>query len=198
MFRQSANANGSAESRSALGSLYSRQHHSQNAPRLLCDVFLDFRSRSARSRSATFKRSSARQSARRLPHRALCALRRITAYLHKPHRKPVRVMRGKISRCFCLRRSVAGVSWVLLTACVSVPSFLCGKCFAWGGSGAAHVVGVRFVCGRGAERPFRGGFERKTSEKTRVRALSGDVTGRGVQFKSKKKQFMRDAFTSRC
>ena len=43
-----------------------------------------------------------------------------------------------------------------------------------------------------------GGFERKTSEKTRVRALSGDVTGRGVQFKSKKKQFMRDAFTSRC
>ena len=31
-----------------------------------------------------------------------------------------------------------------------------------------------------------GGFERKTSEKTRVRALSGDVTGRGVQFKSKK------------
>ena len=85
MFRQSANAKGSAESRSALGSLYSRQHHSQNAPRLLCDVFLDFRSRSAHSRSATFKRSSARQSTRRLPHRALCALRRITAYLHKAY-----------------------------------------------------------------------------------------------------------------
>ena len=49
----------------------------------LCIVFLDFRSRFARGRSATFRRSSARQSARRLPHRALCALRRITAYLHK-------------------------------------------------------------------------------------------------------------------
>ncbi len=55
-----------------LAFLYSRQHHSQNAPRLLCDVFLDFRSRSARSRSATFRRSSARQSTCRLPHRALC------------------------------------------------------------------------------------------------------------------------------
>ena len=31
-----------------------------------------------------------------------------------------------------------------------------------------------------------GGFERKTSEKMRVRVLSGDVRGRGVQFKSKK------------
>ncbi len=170
----------------------------------LCIVFLDFRSRSARSRSATFKRSSARQSARRLPHRALCALRRITAYLHKPYRKHVYVMRGKISRCFCLRRSVAGFSWILfaacvsvpsffcgvgvygvreravflgvgvcfaasaagflwilLTACGSVPSFLCGKCFAWGGSGAAHVVGVRFVCGRG----WNGRFGAVLSEK---------------------------------
>ena len=99
----------------------------------------------------------------------------------------------------CFAASVAGVSWVLLTAGVSVPSFFVWQMFCVGrGSGAAQVVGVRFVCGRGAERPFRGGFERKTSEKTRVRALSGDVTGRGVQFKSKKKQFMRDAFTSRC
>lgn len=68
-------------------------------------------------------------------------------------------------------------------------------------------VGVCFVakCGGGfvglidgVRERAAGGFERKTSEKTRVRALSGDVTGRGVQFKSKKKQFMRDAFTSRC
>ena len=42
MFRSSANAKGSAESRSALMFLYSRQHHSQNALRLLCVVFLDF------------------------------------------------------------------------------------------------------------------------------------------------------------
>ena len=90
----------------------------------LCIVFLDFRSRSARSRSATFKRSSARQSARRLPHRALCALRRITAYLHKPYRKPVYVMRGKIICNFLFLVSAAGFLWILLTACVSVPSFL--------------------------------------------------------------------------
>ena len=38
-----------------------------NALRLLCDVFLDFRSRSARGRSATFKRSFGRQSAPSLP-----------------------------------------------------------------------------------------------------------------------------------
>ena len=38
-----------------------------NAMRLLCDVFLDFRSRSARGRSATFKRSLSRQSHPSLP-----------------------------------------------------------------------------------------------------------------------------------
>ena len=51
----------------------------------LCIVFLDFRSRSARGRSATFRRSFGRQSAPSLPDRALCALRRITAYLHKAY-----------------------------------------------------------------------------------------------------------------
>ena len=99
----------------------------------------------------------------------------------------------------CFAASVAGFSWILFTACGSVPSFLCGKCFAWARKWCGSC-GRGALCLRsgGAERPFRGGFERKTSEKTRVRALSGDVTGRGVQFKSKKKQFMRDAFTSRC
>ena len=86
----------------------------------------------------------------------------------------------------CFAASAAGFLWILFTACVSVPSF-----FVW----QMLCVGRKWCgsCGRGAlclrswvERPFRGGFERKTSEKTRVRALSGDVTGRGVQFKSKK------------
>ena len=71
--------------------------------------------------------------------------------------------------------------------------FWCGRMFR---SKVWHRGFVGLIDG-GRERAA-GGFERKTSEKTRVRALSGDVTGRGVQFKSKKKQFMRDAFTSRC
>ena len=40
LFRQSPNANGSAESRSALGSLYSRQHHSQTL--CVCSVMFSW------------------------------------------------------------------------------------------------------------------------------------------------------------
>ena len=85
MSRQSPNAKGTPDSLSSVGVFIDKTTSFANALRLLCDVFLDFRSRSARGRSATFKRSSARQSTRRLPHRALCALRRITAYLHKAY-----------------------------------------------------------------------------------------------------------------
>ena len=65
--RPSANAKGTPDSLSSVGVFIFKTTSFTNAPRLLCDVFLDFRSRSARGRSATIKRSSARQSTRRLP-----------------------------------------------------------------------------------------------------------------------------------
>ena len=67
MFRQSANAKGTPDSLSSVGVFIDKTTSFANALRLLCDVFLDFRSRSARGRSATFKRSFGRQSAPSLP-----------------------------------------------------------------------------------------------------------------------------------
>ena len=67
MFRQSANAKGTPDSLSSVGVFIDKTTSFTNAPRLLCDVFLNFRSRSARSRSATFRRSFGRQSTPSLP-----------------------------------------------------------------------------------------------------------------------------------